>query len=91
MSDGSGREWRLYLDDMIVCVQKVLRYTAGIETGQFVDNEITYDATLRNLELPGEAANRIPESIRARHSSQSRQKTTLISRVSSQYSFMQNF
>jgi uncharacterized protein with HEPN domain len=35
---------------------------------QFVDSGITYDATLRNLELIGEAATHIPEAVRKAHS-----------------------
>lgn len=69
MSDSSGtqREWRLYLQDMIAFAEKCLTYTKGMDQKQFVDSGITYDATLRNLELIGEAATRIPDDIRAAH------------------------
>ena len=33
----------------------------------FLNNSLVYDATLRNLEILGEAAKYIPESIRAAH------------------------
>lgn len=33
----------------------------------FVDSGVTYDATLRNLELIGEAATRVPEVVRQAH------------------------
>ena len=33
----------------------------------FVAHELSYDATIRNLELIGESATHIPESIRADH------------------------
>jgi len=65
MSDAAKREWRFYLDDMIEFAGKVLAYTAGLDQSDFVLNELTYDATLRNLELIGEAATHIPEEIRA--------------------------
>lgn len=54
MSDGA-REWRFYIDDMIAFAEKVLAYTAGMDQSAFVANSLVYDATLRNLELIGEA------------------------------------
>lgn len=67
MSDASQREWRFYLDDMIDFAGKVLAYTDGLEQAGFVDRGLTYDATLRNLELIGEAATHIPDDVRAAH------------------------
>ncbi len=62
--DHNGRDWRLYVDDMISFAEKVLTYTHGLERPQFEASGLTYDATVRNLELIGEAATRIPASIR---------------------------
>jgi uncharacterized protein with HEPN domain len=67
MSDASRREWRFYLDDMINFAEKVLSYTDGLDQADFLASGITYDATLRNLELIGEAATHIPDDIRAAH------------------------
>lgn len=67
MSDTSEREWRFYLDDMIECANKVMFYTEGFDRAGFMANGLAYDATLRNLELIGEAATHIPETIRAAH------------------------
>lgn len=61
------REWRFYLDDMIGFAGKVLVYTEGLDQAGFEASNLTYDATLRNLELIGEAATRIPDAVRARH------------------------
>jgi uncharacterized protein with HEPN domain len=61
------RIWRFYLDDMMGFAEKVLSYTAGLDQGTFVDREIIYDATLRNLELIGEAATHIPVDFRDAH------------------------
>jgi len=58
-------EWIFYLDDMIGCAEKVLTYTASLDQDQFVSDGLTYDTTLRNLELIGEAATHVPESVRA--------------------------
>lgn len=69
MSDSGGagkgtREWRFYLEDMITFAENVRAYTSGMEQDDFVDNRLVYDATLRNLELIGEAATRVPEEVR---------------------------
>lgn len=66
MSD-AAREWRFYLDDMIAFASKVMAYTAGLDQAGFVANELIYDATLRNLELIGEAATHIPDEVRNAH------------------------
>jgi uncharacterized protein with HEPN domain len=58
------REWRFYLDDMIAFTERVIDYTGGLDQVGFESSAITYDATLRNLELIGEAAARIPQSVR---------------------------
>jgi len=58
MSDPAQREWRFYLDDMIGFVDKVIAYTDGFEQGAFVASGLNYDATVRNLELIGEARRR---------------------------------
>ncbi len=59
------REWRFYLDDMIACAEKVIVYTDGLDQDRFIASGLNYDATVRNLELIGEAATHIPEEIRA--------------------------
>lgn len=66
MSD-SRRQWKFYLDDMIAFAEKVLCYTEGLDQIGFVESGLNYDATLRNLELIGEAATHIPDDIRSNH------------------------
>jgi uncharacterized protein with HEPN domain len=67
MSESSQRAWRFYLDDMIDFARKVVAYTEGIGQVDFVANGLIYDATLRNLELIGEAATHIPDEVRTAH------------------------
>ncbi|MGI6655559.1 MAG: DUF86 domain-containing protein [Desulfobulbus sp.] len=67
MSDASQRAWSFYLDDMIDFAEKVLAYTDGFDQADFVANGLTYDATLRNLELIGEATTHIPDEVRTAH------------------------
>lgn len=66
MSDGSpAREWRFYVEDMLVFSGKVLDYTQGLDRASFASDAMRYDATLRNLELIGEAATHVPAEVRA--------------------------
>jgi len=64
MSDSAQREWRFYLDDMIGFAEKVVAYTQGLDQNGFVASGLNYDATVRNLELIGEAATHIPDNVR---------------------------
>lgn len=63
----SEREWRFYLADMIGFAEKAIAYTRGLDQTGFVASGLNYDATLRNLELIGEAATHIPAGIRDAH------------------------
>ena len=69
MSDANQvpREWRFYIAGMIGFASKALAYTAGLPKEEFVADTRTYDATLRNLELIGEAARNVPEQVRSAH------------------------
>ena len=61
-----SRDLELYLDDIEASCEKVLRYTAGMDRAAFLANERTYDAVVRNLEIIGEAAKRVPADLRRR-------------------------
>ncbi|MFM7532050.1 MAG: DUF86 domain-containing protein [Rubrivivax sp.] len=52
---------------MLAFGEKVRAYTAGIDLDTFIADSLVYDATLRNLELIGEAATHVPEEVRAAH------------------------
>lgn len=67
MSDAPVREWRFYIDDMISFAEKVVAYTDGLNQESFVVSGLNYDATVRNLELIGEAATNIPDEIRQKY------------------------
>lgn len=65
--DRPQREWRFYIQDMIGFANKCLVYTEDMNQEAFIASGIAYDATLRNLELIGEAATRLPSEIRDAH------------------------
>ena len=55
----SDREWHFYLDDMLRFAENVLAYCDGLDQAAFEITGLNYDATVRNLELIGEAATHI--------------------------------
>lgn len=68
MSDPDDvRDWRLYIEDMLQFAEKAIAYTEGLDQAAFVADERTYDATLRNIELIGEAATHVPDQARRAH------------------------
>lgn len=60
----SEREWRFYLDDMLTFAENVVAYSEDFDQEEFARTGLNYDATIRNLELIGEAATHIPNDIR---------------------------
>jgi len=59
------RDPRLYLDDILEAIGQIQEYTASLDYGMFAQDRKTQDAVVRNLEIIGEAAGRLPESIKA--------------------------
>lgn len=60
----SRREPELLLEDIIESIQKIKSYTNGMSSKEFFEDDKTLDAVIRNFEIIGEAANRMPEEIR---------------------------
>jgi len=58
------RDFEVYLEDIRHAVAKIQRYTAGMTRNGLAEDSKTLDAVIRNLEIIGEVAKMIPESIR---------------------------
>jgi uncharacterized protein with HEPN domain len=58
------RDVRLFLDDILAAATKIREYTAGMDFDDFIKDSKTQDAVVRNLEIIGEAAGRLPEKVR---------------------------
>ncbi|MGD1986743.1 MAG: DUF86 domain-containing protein [Desulfobacterales bacterium] len=58
------RDVRLFIDDILDAVAKIQDYTIGMDYDAFIKDPKTQDAVVRNLEIIGEAAGRLPENIR---------------------------
>jgi uncharacterized protein with HEPN domain len=58
------RDVRLFLDDILESIKKIRDYTIGMDYDAFIKDPKTQDAVVRNLEIIGEAAGRLPEKVR---------------------------
>jgi uncharacterized protein with HEPN domain len=63
-----SRDLQLYLTDILVACEKILRYTKSMDFEQFVVDDRTFDAVIRNLQVIGEAVKNIPLDVRDRYS-----------------------
>jgi uncharacterized protein with HEPN domain len=63
-SDSIEREWHFYIEDMVSFCERVQTFTGGISRDDFLAEQMRYDATVRNIELIGEAAIHVPAFIR---------------------------
>lgn len=63
----SERNPSLLVDDMLESVGKILLYSEGLTFDRFVENDMVVDALIRNFEIIGEAASRMPHEFRQKH------------------------
>jgi uncharacterized protein with HEPN domain len=62
-----SRSLQLYLEDILISGAKILRYTKGMRAEDFVGDEKTYDAVMRNLQIIGEAVKNVPIEVRNKY------------------------
>jgi uncharacterized protein with HEPN domain len=65
----SKRDPSLLVEDILESANKVLEYTGSLSFEEFLKDNKTSDAVIRNFEIIGEAANRLPEEFKNQHSS----------------------
>ncbi len=63
----SKRNWRYFIADILECIRKIKIYTSGMSYDDFMKDDKTKDAVLRNLEIIGEAAKQISRNIREKY------------------------
>jgi len=61
------RDFEVYLEDIRQAIGKIRSYTEGLTRDSFDRDDKTIDAVIRNLEIIGEAAKMVPESVRANY------------------------
>ena len=62
------RDWKLFIMEILESINKIEKYIEGLNYEQFVRDEKTKDAVVRNLEIIGESANQIPKEIQQKFS-----------------------
>jgi uncharacterized protein with HEPN domain len=60
-----SRDEAAYVADMVEACARVMEYTAGLDARGLRADRRTVDAVVRNLEVLGEAAKRVPDRLRA--------------------------
>lgn len=65
----SKRDPKLLIEDIIESGSKVLDYIGEMDFESFLKDSKTVDAVIRNFEIIGEAANRLPEEFKDLHTS----------------------
>ncbi len=63
----SKRDSLLLVSDILESSRKILDYTEGMDFSSFASDQKTIDAVIRNFEIIGEAANRLPEGFREQY------------------------
>jgi uncharacterized protein with HEPN domain len=63
----SERKPELLLQDILESARKIIEYTQNLIFDQFVSDSKTIDAVIRNFEIIGEAAGRLPKEYKDLH------------------------
>jgi len=63
----SKRESKLLIEDIIDSGNKILDYTRNLSFENFLNDDKTIDAVIRNFEIIGEAANHLPDDFKDKH------------------------
>lgn len=64
----SKRNVKLLVNHILESIQKIEKFISGYSFEEFLQDEKTKDAVIRNLEIIGEAAKKIPEDTKIKHS-----------------------
>jgi len=63
----SKRNPKLLVEDILESCHKIIDYTKNYSFEEFIADHKTVDAVIRNFEIIGEAANRLPEDFKDSH------------------------
>ncbi len=61
------REIKNLLEDIFSASTKIISYTNNMSFEEFLQDDKTIDAVVRNFEIIGEASNRIPDDFKTEH------------------------
>jgi uncharacterized protein with HEPN domain len=63
----SKRDPLVLLEDIMLAIEKIGRYTSQLNHAAFLTDELVIDGVARNLEIIGEAARQVPEEFKRVH------------------------
>ncbi len=58
---------KLYLGHIIEAINRINKYTKGLSKDEFLKNILIEDATVRNIEIIGEAVKNLPGDFKKKH------------------------
>ncbi len=61
------KDLRLYIEDILECIEKIEEYSGKITEDDFYENTQIQDAIFRRLEIMGEAVKNVPKGFRERY------------------------
>jgi uncharacterized protein with HEPN domain len=61
------RNYLLYLEDILASTKKILKYIGDSTYEDILKDETRIDAVVRNFEIIGEAASKIPDNIKNKY------------------------
>ena len=61
------QKYNLLLHDILLSIERIQEYIKECEYSDFKASQITIDATIRNLEIIGEAVSQIPNEIKEKY------------------------
>jgi len=61
------REDKVFILDMLIACQRILRYTDNLSYEDFCNQEMVIDAVIRNIEVLGEAVKNISEDLKSKY------------------------
>ena len=64
----SERDFRLYCEDILDSGNAILQYIKGMSFEEFCKDRKTYSAVIREFEIIGEAAGKLPDELKQRPS-----------------------
>ena len=57
----------MLIEDIVECANKIIDFTSSQTFDEFVNDQRTVDAVIRNFEVIGEAANRLPDEFKEKN------------------------
>jgi uncharacterized protein with HEPN domain len=61
------RRYKLYLEDILASAGSVRSYVGSLSYEELIEDKMRVDAVIRNLEIIGEAAGKVPQDVRERY------------------------